>query len=400
MTTSAVRILHASDLHISVYERLRSPLDLLGDLDDPLDMSARGVADKQRLLKNLIKAWREKRAASSYDPKALHALAEFIYENAKRKLDADGKEITEEGDGKLDAVIITGDLATTGSVDDVEMVEKFLSAEFDPRVPHRSVEGDYRRATLSAVTIPILCLPGNHDRFVPTLDLYRHKYPIFFAPGGTEFDLQIANYSHASVRDPVLLTGDLSQGQRLKVAVLGADLTLRHFGEHEGFYGWLAQGKAHDDTCRSLVAATRWLRKQKSEGDILCVLWAIHFPPAFPGVRRHSRLLDERKFIEAANRAGVDAVLAGHTHQQATYRRPAMSFKVFCCGTTAQHEPRASVGGRDEQDPAKGNLFQIITITADSGGRVELSAKDYRYSNAGSRDGPADMRWVEVPAAF
>ena len=62
-------------------------------------------------------------AASSHDRGALAALAEFIYENAKRKLDADGNELTEDEEGKLDAVVITGDIATTGSADDVERAE-------------------------------------------------------------------------------------------------------------------------------------------------------------------------------------------------------------------------------------------------------------------------------------
>ena len=240
--------------------------------------------------------------------------------------------------------------------------------------------------------MPVLCLPGNHDRFIPT------RAPIIFRPGGTEFD-RLADYSHVPVH-PIELTCDLPNDRRLRAVVLGADLTLKRLGDHEGTCGWLAQGRAYERICNSLSRATEWHRKRKKEEEVLCVLWAVHFPPEFPGIPRHSRLLDERKFIEAANHAGVDAVLAGHTHRQLAYRNPAMSFRVFCCGTTTQHEPRALAGGRDEGDTTKGNLFQIITVEADSGGRAALSTGDYRYSNLGSPDGPSLMCWSNVSTSL
>lgn len=394
-----IRILHASDLHISIHKQLRSPLDRLGDLGDRWDVPARAVADTLRLPKNLITGWWKKTTASSHDPETLEALAEFIYENAKEKFDADGNEITEEGEGKLDGVVITGDLATTGSTGDVEMVSKFLRAKFNPRHPHRSRESDYRGATLSAVRVPVLCLPGNHDRFIPTREMYLGIFPIFFKPGGTEFDRLVEDYSQRVVHS-IELTDELSHGRRLKVVVLGADLTLSHFDDHTRLFGWLAQGKVRSHICRRLVAMTEQVKEQKKEDEVLCVLWAIHFPPDFPGVRDHSRLLGERQLIKAANRAGVHAVLAGHTHQHLTYRNPSMSFRVFCCGTTTQHEPRASVGGRDEQNAVKGNFFQIITVTVDEAGRVDLSARDYRYSSVGGRGGPGLMHWLEDPSAL
>jgi 3',5'-cyclic AMP phosphodiesterase CpdA len=399
MAMGYIRILHASDLHISIHKQLRSPLDRLGDIRDSWDVPSRAIADALRLPKSFLTSWWKKMSASSYDPETLEALAEFIYENAKRKLDAGGNEITEEGDGKLDAVVITGDLATTGSTDDVEMVSKFLRATFNPRHPHRSRESDYRGATLSAVRVPVLCLPGNHDRFVPTHERYMEIFPIFFKPGGTEFDLLVADYSQGVVHS-IELTDELSHGRRLRVVVLAADLTLGHFDDHTRLFGWLAQGKAHVHVCRRLVAMTERLREQKKEDEVLCVLWAIHFPPDFPGVHDHSRLISERKLIKAANRAGVHAVLAGHTHQQLTYHNPSMSFKVFCCGTTTQHEPRASVGGGDERDATKGNFFQIITVTADGADRVELSTRDYRFTSAGGQGWPGHMRWSEDPSAL
>jgi 3',5'-cyclic AMP phosphodiesterase CpdA len=394
---TSINILHASDLHVSVHKQLRSPLDRLSDLDAPWDVSAGGIADKLRITRNLITAWWQRMAVSSYDPEILESLAEFIYENAKLKLDDDGSEIAEEGEEKLDAVLLTGDLATTGRRDDIERVSKFLRAKFNAKYPHRSDEDDYRGATLSAVKIPVLFLPGNHDRFVPTREMYERVYPKFFTPGGIEFDQLLFDYRRQPLRE-IELSSKVSEGKNLRVVLLAADFTLEHFDDHEGLYGWLAQGKVYSDIRQRMIARTEQLREQKKDDEILCVLWAVHFPPDYPGNPDHSKLIGDGKLISGANQAGVRAVLAGHTHEQLRYRNPGMSFEVFCCGTTTQHEPQAVTEARDGPDARRGNLFQIITITAGAAGNVAITSKDYRYSSVAEAGGPRLLRWAEVPS--
>ena len=332
---------------------------------------------------------------SSCDEQILEDLAEFIYENVRRKLD-DGIEITEDGEEKLDAVVLTGDLATTGSTDDIEQVGKFLRAKFNPRNPHKGDEDDYRGATLSAVKVPVLYLPGNHDRYVFSREWYGFS-PKFYTPGGTEFDRLLLDYRQDHIQR-IELPAEVSKDKKLRVVILAADFTLDNFDDHEGFLGWLAQGKAYSNLRRELREETERLREEKTEDEILCVLWAVHFPPDYPGCPNESRLLGDEKFIQAANTAGVSAILAGHTHKHLNYRQPSMTFKVFCCGTTTQHEPQAMVGGRDESDVRKGNLFQIITVTADEAGSVKLSAKDYRYAGFGRQSNRRDIPWVELPS--
>lgn len=394
---ASIKILHASDLHISVHPQLRSPLDRLGDLGDPWDMSAKGLVEKLRITKNLFIAWWKEQAVSSYDPEILEALAEFIYENAKSKLDEDGRGIREEGKDKLDAVLITGDLATTGTRDDIKRVSKFLRAKFNPKSPYKSSETDYTGGTLSAVKIPVFYLAGNHDRFVPTLKRHRRFLPIFFMPGGREFDQLLLGNNRDPIR-AIELSTKPSNGKRLRVVILAADFSLEHFSDREGFYGWLAQGKAYSDIRRQLRVETERLRRQKMEDENLCVLWAIHFPPEYPGRPKHGKLLGGDKLINEANRAGVNAVLAGHTHEQLTYRNPSMIFEVFCCGTTTQYEPLTMPLERDALDVKKGNLFQIITVSADEAGRIKLSATGYRYSSPKESRRPKRIPWVEVPS--
>lgn len=394
---ASIKILHASDLHISLYKQLRSPVDRLQDLVDPWDMSLSGMREKLPVMESFITLWWKKMAASSYNPEVLAALAEFIYENARAKLDETGNKIMEEGEGKLDAVVLTGDLATTGSLDDIDRVAKFLAAASSPKCRHRSDESDYRGATLSAVNVPIVFLPGNHDRFIATRNLHKNKYPIFFYPGGTHFDRELRDYRTYPVQELEISTA-ISKDRRLRVVILAVDFTLENFADHEGFYGWLAQGKAYSDERRQLTSRTRQLNKQRREDEVLCVLWAMHYPPGFP-YPKYGRLLGERQVIREATEVGVSAILAGHTHQQMTYRNPSAAFWIFCCGTTAQHQPLLTQA-TDNPDVEPGNFFQVISIEDNEAGGVKISGKDYKYTASKVGRGPRPMRWEEIPPSL
>jgi hypothetical protein len=227
--------------------------------------------------------------------------------------------------------------------------------------------------------------------------MYERVYPKFFTPGGIEFDQLLFDYRRQPLRE-IELSSKVSEGKNLRVVLLAADFTLEHFDDHEGLYGWLAQGKVYSDIRQRMIARTEQLREQKKDDEILCVLWAVHFPPDYPGNPDHSKLIGDGKLISGANQAGVRAVLAGHTHEQLRYRNPGMSFEVFCCGTTTQHEPQAVTEARDGPDARRGNLFQIITITAGAAGNVAITSKDYRYSSVAEAGGPRLLRWAEVPS--
>jgi predicted phosphodiesterase len=385
---TAIKILHASDLHISINKSFRSPVDKFSDLRElgklkPWELSKLAV-------KTLI-VFLKKMAASSYDPKLLKYLTEFIYENAKKKLDDDGSLLEDDSPNKIDAVVLTGDLATTGHLDDIKMVESFLKAPFDPRYPHLS---HTHEATLSAVRIPVWYFPGNHDRFTPTRGFVWIKglpFPKFFDPGGINYDGKFWDF-HA---DPARVLGEVNvstAGLPLRVVMIAADFNLKQFGDHDGIYGWLAQGKVYDkvynDVLKVLVYKTKKLIESHKEtgGGIICPLWAIHFPPSFPHIGKSSRLIDDEVLIERANECGVKAILAGHTHEQVRYRKPGMHFEVLCCGTTTQHEPFLS---RQNQPIASTrNRFQIITIEANSQDDVRIDVDNYRYKRAGEDSAP------------
>jgi len=387
---SSIKILHASDLHISAHEDLRSPLDQYWDLENPWDLSGKGVLEKSEILKNLGISWWRGLAASSYNSQVLKLLAEFVYNNAKKTVDAG----TSDQGERLDAVILTGDLATTGTEDDINKVHQFLYAGFDKECPFKSDDEFYKGATLSALDIPIIYLPGNHDRYTPTRRFHKKIMPILFYPGAREFDEKLSDHRTEPIRSYDLVSDD----QRLKVIVFTADFSLEHFDDHEGFYGWLAQGKAYSNLRNSLVQATYKASQNKKDGQALCILWAMHFPPGYP-VRKSCSLLKETELIKLANRVGVYAILAGHTHKQLIYGTPAMAFIGFCCGTTTQSEPIRdnSQVNLDQLDLSKGNLFQIINITVDKTGQVQAFPRHYRYSAGDPDNGPSLKEWKVVP---
>jgi 3',5'-cyclic AMP phosphodiesterase CpdA len=386
---ASINILHASDLHICVHNQLRSPIDRFHDLENPWNTSLSGVTEKLRLVPDFALAWWKKMAASSYDPETLQALAEFIYNNSRSKLDEAGKEIFETGENKLDAVVFTGDLATTGSYDDIKLVANFLRSSSSPKCPYKSADKYYRGPTLSAVKIPILCLPGNHDRFIGLHDFHR-KLPIVFQPGSEEFDKQLTDYRSSRLRELELSTS-VAHDKTLRVVVMAIDFTLEDLYDCKGDFGWLAQGRAYTDRRKLLGDRADELQKTKRDDEYLCIIWAMHFPPRFPHYPDHSRLLGEENVIRAANRTGVRAIIAGHTHEQSTYRNPGMDFWVYCCGTTTQYQPLA----KTQIDGERGNFFQIITVTCDTNGQIDISGKDYRYGDAGAGNNfPRLMQWL------
>lgn len=379
---ATIRILHASDLHLAKNSRQRSPVDKFSDLSGE-DL---GFLNLSKLAFETFKALLLKAAASSYDPELLKSLAWFVYENARRKFSATRVLVEDDGPEKIDAVILTGDLATTGDAKDIGKVKDFLTAPFDSRYIYLSAA---KQATLTASQIPVWYLPGNHDRFVATLDfefVHNLAFPRIFNPGGHNFDVQLQNFQAEPVRVLGYLKEPLTKNSSLCVIVLAADFSLKRFEDHEGLYGWLAQGKVDlEDILPRLVKKTNEeIAKHKASGaGVICPLWAIHFPPGFPHIKKGSRLIGQKELIQAAKGCGVKAVLAGHTHEQTSYRKPGMNFDVLCCGTTTQYEPLS-----------RGNRFQIINITAEPAQGVQIALQSYKYKRVGE-DGVSEAGFYE-----
>ncbi len=311
---ASVRILHASDLHIAKQENLTSPADRFtpGTL-------------KSALFHRML--------ASSHDPAILQRLASFVYKQSAT--------------GLLDAVILTGDIATTGATKDLEKAFEFIHAPADPRVPTQSAS-QKGKATLAGASKPVWLLPGNHDR-------YQRSIRGGYVPGGVEFD----RVFQSDWQGPVQRFPSISKAG-LTVTVIGADLNLQTHRQSDRKLGWLGQGLA-DPFLNQLEAAT----KQLSAADRQCVIWAVHFPPLYPNISSYLKLLDDDLLVARANACGVKAVLSGHTHSAVKYRKSPMKFDVFCAGTVSQ------------SFAPEGNQFQIIEVSSDASGNINITNEEY-----------------------
>lgn len=366
---SPIRILHASDLHIAGHidpdKPTRSPIDKIYDQGwNSSILRQLSILGRPSTYLDFLRAWWDRMAASAYEPKVLTALAQYIAHEAD----------------VLDAVILTGDLATTGSPDDIDRTELFLTAPGDTQSRYL---GDgtngYFGPTISNIlksrgtTVPVIILPGNHDRFVPTKGFNSLGDPLIFDAGGTEFDRLQSSQEGVQVYD--LPAIDVN-GLTLKVAIITADMTLRKYADANSAYlGWIAQGRVYADTQKEIVEQTDRLAAEKQADEVLSIIWAGHFPPLFPGISKSSRLVGQDKFVDTANQLGIKAILAGHTHIQCQYRPKAGDCTVYCCGTTTQWEP-ASIPGGETPTP---NAFQILEIDLDAAGKPTIVVKEYRY---------------------
>jgi 3',5'-cyclic AMP phosphodiesterase CpdA len=370
---SSIRILHASDLHIAVTELRRSIKDAASDAK---------FAAMRLDPKATFKALRKIALASSFDSQILEDLAEVIVHNAKH-VKPDVRQFTEDFarqrhfvylKEKLDAVVFTGDLATTGLKDDLEQVKLFLQKDYHRGSPHRPKDPTGRIATLSAVNTtatPVICLPGNHDRYWLPLG-----FPAYL-PGSEEFDVEVLDYKNEPVRRfPIPPSGNL------QVVIFAADFTLKRRRHSRYGVGWIAQGRIYHgkgSTLEKLVADTENEIAVTKPGTQLCILWALHFPPEFPQQSRLSMLIDEDKLLEQADKLGVHGILAGHTHDQKKYRdTDPKKCPVFCCGATTQHEPVTSLEDLAANSPRE-NLFQVLTVSTKADGAIDIQRDEYRY---------------------
>jgi 3',5'-cyclic AMP phosphodiesterase CpdA len=313
------RILHASDLHFARLAHLVGIPDLL-----------------QAWLQNYSAPQGIWSPVSSQGDIYVSAFAAFV-------------EANRQG---LDAIVISGDLATTGDPADVRAAHRYL---YSPAV-HGYLNGR-GKPTLQAADKkhqkPLLCLPGNHDRF--------RSYHL---PGSRNFDHYFGAAWHA--RQGAQILYDLTRdGQTL--ILIGVDFSLRKSdldGAVLGLpFGYLGRGRAYKQRIRQLTALTRKAKKQHPHSAIL---WVMHFEPN--AADQSLTLLDEPLLAQAAQKEPVDALLCGHTHA-ANSKKKFAKIPLFVCGTTTQHASR------------HGNHFRVLEIDLVQG-KAQFQGTDFFYNAA------------------
>jgi 3',5'-cyclic AMP phosphodiesterase CpdA len=311
-------------------------------IDEVLSSIVLGDGSFKRLVAQVLK---EQTFASSFDTRLLYCLCNFI----------------EDEEPQLHAIIITGDLATTGLYVDLERALSFIEGPLNPTI---AIVPDKKK----------LVLPGNHDRFIYTEEGF------LYAPGGSDFDEGFHRYWD----NPVTAYEPLRSGS-LSVIIIGADLGLQSKDDCTFpllKLSRLAQGRVYTEILAQLMQLTNDLRNQEQRaGYVPVVMWAVHFPPFF-GYQNAGwferrlnnvtkNLIDEKLLVRAAKKNGVQAILAGHTHEAQDYATRKSGVRVLCAGSATQDDPG------DKQ-------CQMIRVTLDPANRAAISVVEYQPDMSGT----------------
>jgi 3',5'-cyclic AMP phosphodiesterase CpdA len=317
------RLLHLSDLHFAVQQKVIGFPDLKHLLHYPLGQP--GLSP------------------SSFDLDLAKAVARHAFLRGNQ----------------LDAILITGDLATVGAAADLTLAHNFVHAQglavplpgqpVWTWAPWLSATGF---PTLESSGAPVVLFPGNHDRF--------HGWRMH--AGGTLFDTIFAGDWDGRRKAQTFIVLQLGQE---KLAIIGADFTLQH-NRHVvggGRWAYMGQGRVYPAVLHALLQETQ---AQRAQHDRLGVVWALHFPPEFVPLDPDLRLVDDH-LLKAATQIGVTRLFCGHTHEPRQYAlasNPAV--QVYCAGTATQYcapPPNANSFHPREIDVAGGVILDVRWTT-------------------------------------
>jgi 3',5'-cyclic AMP phosphodiesterase CpdA len=318
-----IGILHISDTHFHHRKNTIGCTDILSDLYEAkeIDKVLKILGSKADFL-------------SGHDEAVAEAVASFAWANRDQ----------------FHVIVVSGDLATKGDAEDLQMARDFIYGAPAKRQAYRSAAGSH---TLQAAGKPIRVIPGNHDRF--------GRWP--YAPGACHFDEVFGEVKDQGM--PVWqrkkrvqeLWKDGPEGASL-VVLLGADLTLRpddkmladegHFG-----VGYLGRGCVTKGDVDLLMEQTK---KARRDNPGCAVFWVMHFRPGLAESKYLSLCGDVdylRDKAADAKVAGVKGILCGHTHKEEAKPDNFNGLSVYCCGTSAEcYAP-------------DGNWLNLITVKVD-----------------------------------
>lgn len=278
----------------------------------------------------------------------------------------------------LDAIVITGDIATTGLEHDLERARIFIEG---PPATDNSYLSEDGIATISGVGVNhIILLPGNHDRYRE----WRTPFGLVslgYTPGNKKFHDVFQRHWQDDVKTTLV------EKDGLAVVVCAADFSLRSW--LDAYWpqpaNWHAQGRVYresEDVLPKLISQTQAATANCLRRDLqVVIIWALHFPPAFPNSKSYMKLLDEEYLVAAAKECGVACILVGHTHRQVAYPLPNSTY-VLCAGSASQ------------ADVEDGNYCQIISI--DSANQdTPLKVATYHLETKNDR-----LEFVKVPTVI
>lgn len=310
---TSFRILHLSDLHIVKYslkEMLRRPR--VGKID------------------------------------IVEAIARFAWSNKK----------------ELDAILVTGDIADNGHAANMDLASRFIKDQADP--PKTPFLSQRKHPTLAAAEVPVMLVPGNHDRFGNML------YPL----GGETFDDYC--FSHWNVGYGGVVGHELPNSVNPELAIVCVDFCLdsdnlkAHWGNKDikkcadEYIKQFGQGDVYENRLEKLKEKTEEYNQRK-----IPVLWAIHFAPEF---EKHDISFDNNlilrnsdRLLKLADELNINHIFCGHTHRSKCYKSILYPHINIYCAASAACDHSSDETSFFIQEVIFGN------------GKIQISSKEYKW---------------------
>lgn len=287
--------LHISDLHISKFPNLKT------------------------CSKRTIEEWAEGVSnhayCASYDPGRLKGIVQLAHDVRER----------------IDAIVITGDIATTGLTRDLTPSYNFIYGSPD----EKDIRTSKGFPTLAGTGLSVLALPGNHDRYKKLLKKFG------YIPGGKHFDRIFAEHWNDEKKLLPIVKDDLAVG------VIGADFNLLCWQDSDAIkspVGFYAQGRVYDKVLAELEGKTDEFVKEHLYDREIVLVWAVHFPPdASVEIDPSSELIGSENLLASADKNKVFLMVSGHLHNPFQLSSPSTkvvpdlwNFDIFGAGTASQ----------------------------------------------------------------
>lgn len=221
----------------------------------------------------------------------LEELARLVHKNA-----------TED---HLDGLLVTGDIADSGDVEDLALSKKTM---FPDGYMNEPWLGSHGLPSFNILRKPIAFLPGNHDKYKD----------FFYAPGSTKFDNYFSNYWKGGSTG--ISSWLIPNNDDAKLKVVCVDFSLKKW--HDVLPNqWIGCGKVYRDRLRALTRETK-----KAQDAGLPVIWALHFAPDTDSSIRYGninpllKLYNSRDLIAEAQVLNIFHLFCGHIHYAKPYK--------------------------------------------------------------------------------
>lgn len=376
-------LLHISDLHIATQAQS------INLLEPTLNISERGWQSTQSV-------------AASFN------LAFYL----SRKFASGSGTIAGVPACDVDAIVLSGDLAATGSEKNVELATTIVNATPDSTRPGTSIAPTKTKASFSwrgkeylpclrqssNLATPILIVPGNHDRYDGRTgkpggqNLERFTGDDWDFGDGTR--VQSPEFMAWNNRNPKVkvLFERASGDKESPVVLIGADLSLNCLSHDLSWnpltwlrsspVSYLGQGCAYQSICERLQECSRMVAD--SSASDTTIVWVIHFDPRETSgslkLRQHENLSNATRQL-ADEGVAVRAIMCGHTHRTFIAKNrddnaPSWfansTIGLTVCGTTTQYFTKG------------GNWFHLVKIT---GHKLVVKAIPFVQSTVPSSSG-------------